>query len=164
MAKFLFTVPDDVSIDVSSGGNKFAVTLTPVAERMPVMVLQGGIKGDKGDPGLSGGGETLLTAPIDLGGNRVVMANGYYADNLDLTTVNKAIGLTQSAAVTGATVVIVTARDLDGFTGLTANNPVYLSANGTITQNVPNSGYIQQIGVAISTTKILVNLQPAIVQ
>lgn len=143
------------------------VTVQPVRKTVQVsqpnaIVQVNGLQGIKGNTGASS--SVTIAAPINLGGNRVVMANGHYADNTDFATVNKAIGLTQGAAITGADVVIVISTELDGFAGLTPNDPIYLSTNGTVTQTLPLTGYIQQVGVAISTTKILVNLMMPIAQ
>lgn len=118
-------------------------------------IITSGIQGPQGPPGVA---TIQLVAGISLGGNRVVTGAANYADNTDIATAGRAIGMTQGAAVLGATVNIVTVGELDGFSGLTINNPVYLSTNGTTTQVLPITGYIQRIGVAISATKILINL------
>lgn len=123
-----------------------------------------GPRGVAGIPGPAGGAALQFIAGSDLGGNRVVTGASTYADNTDLTTIGRAIGLTQGAAAIGEPVNIVTIGELDGFFGLITNDPVYLSTDGTTTQTVPTTGYIQRIGVAISTTKISLNFSDPIGQ
>ena len=158
MAKCIITIPVGVSITVSGGGNSILLQTVALNIKYPIITLKAGIKGDKGDPA----GNLFITAPIDLGGNRVVMADGNYADNTNVNTLNKVIGITKTSALLGAEVEIVTVTELNGFSGLSINEIVYLSTNGTITQILPVSGYIQQIGIATSSTKILINISSSI--
>ena len=164
MSKFVFTLPVDTPLEVIGGGNTISIQVVSSNVRYPLVVLKAGIKGDKGDTGTSGaiGGNIFITAPVNLGGNRVVMIDGNYADNTDVATLNKAIGLTKTSALSGAEVELVIVSELTGFSTLTPNEIVYLSTNGTITQVLPVSGYIQQIGVAFSSTKILINISSPI--
>ncbi len=117
-----------------------------------------GPQGIRGPIGLSGAGLIELTAGMDVGGNRVVTGSAEYADNTDLSTIGRIIGITVGAALSGSLVNIMANGELDGFYGLTVNEPVYLSTNGTITQALPTAGYLQKLGVAISATSILINI------
>ena len=137
-------------------------TTTTVIEHVEIGIQ--GPAGPSGIPGPAGGAALQLIAGINLGGNRVVTDAATYADNTDLNTIGKAIGITAGAAVIGAPVNIVAVGELDGFFGLTLNEPVYLSINGTGTQTLPTTGYIQRVGVAISSTKILLNFSEPIGQ
>jgi hypothetical protein len=107
---------------------------------------------------LSSLGITTIVAPVALGGNRLVMGDGNYADNTDLNTVDKCIGFTKISAILGANVNVISTGELNGFTGLTVNEPVYVSTTGNYTQVLPTSGYIQKVGIPINSTTILVNL------
>lgn len=100
----------------------------------------------------------IQVATRDIGGLRVLLADQSYADQINISSYGKVIGLSKGAVVTGGLLEIVTASELDGFTGLIPNTQVYLGLNGLITQTVPTSGFIQQLGVAITSTSILVNL------
>jgi hypothetical protein len=114
-------------------------------------------QGPEGIPGISA--VSILTTPRTLGGNRVVTAELDYADCTDLSTINRVIGVTASAANAWDTIPVVEFGVLGGFSGLTPNTPIYLSTNGTVSHNLPSSGYQQLIGVAISTTKLSINIQ-----
>jgi len=100
----------------------------------------------------------IQVATRDIGGLRVLLADQSYADQTNITSYGKVIGLSKGAVVTGSLLEIVTASELDGFSGLIPNTQVYLGLNGLITQTVPTSGFIQQLGVALTSTSILVNI------
>lgn len=97
-------------------------------------------------------------ATRDIGGLRVLLADQSYADQIDDASFGKVIGISKGAVVTGEWLDIITSSELNGFTGLTPNELIYLGSNGLITQTVPTSGYIQQLGVALTSTSILVNI------
>lgn len=103
-------------------------------------------------------GETLgsLIAVISI--NSKVFA----ASNTNNTHSNKVIGIITQAVSINQSVNIQTAGELDGFFGLTIGEPVYLQYNGTITSTIPAIGFIQQLGIALTSTKILINIQPTI--
>lgn len=113
---------------------------------------------------LSSLGVTTIISPGNVGGNRLVMGDGNYADNTNLNTAAKVIGFTRTSAVLGELVTIIAAGELNGFTGLTVNEPVYVSTNGNYTQILPESGYIQKVGIPINSTTILVNLSEPLIK
>lgn len=122
---------------------------------------------EQGPPGRDATFTTLLTAGEALGGHRAVIIEGgeaVYASNLNEAHANRVIGLTRNAAALGADVEIVTYGLLDGFTGLTPDAKLYLQDNGTVSHAIPASGFLQQIGVAISDTKAILNIQLSIVR
>jgi hypothetical protein len=111
------------------------------------------------------GSFTSLTADTALGGHRVVVPTPTgcaYADNTNNSHLLKVIGVTIGAANLGATATIQLSGELGGLTGLTQGSPVWLSTNGNLTQTLPTSGFIQQIGIALSSTKININITPPI--
>jgi hypothetical protein len=122
-----------------------------------------GVPGDAGIPGPAGGAAVQLTAAAALGGNRVVTGASTYADNADVSSAGLAVGVTMGAASVGATVNIIVIGELDGFAGLTVNQPVYIAANGTLSQTPPATGYLQRMGVAVSATKLLINISPPLI-
>jgi hypothetical protein len=97
-------------------------------------------------------------ATRDIGGLRVLLADQSYADQSDSNSYGKVIGITKGAVVTREWLDIITSSELNGFTGLIPNEILYLGLNGLVTQIVPSTGYIQQLGVALTSTSILVNI------
>ena len=87
-------------------------------------------------------------------------ADGYaYKADADDATLRPAVGIVTKAGSTGESVGITTYGIFGGYSSLTEGAPVYLSATaGAATQTAP-SGYLQQIGIAISTTSYLFEFQ-----
>jgi len=126
-----------------------------------------GPQGPQGIPGPAGGAALAITAGEDLGGHRaVITSNGlaYYADNTNPTHSNRVIGITSGAVTVGGLASVITLGDITGLSGLTPDDAIYLSAAGVLTQTVPASGFIQQLGTAIGTDRMAVNIQIAIQQ
>jgi len=102
-----------------------------------------------------------------LGGSRVVIANGgqaYYANQGNTAHAGKVIGLTQGAAASGAAVTILTQAYIDdGTFSFTPGQAVYFTGLGVLTTTPPTSGFIQQVGVALTATRLLVNLAQPII-
>ena len=97
-------------------------------------------------------------ATRDIGGLRVLLADQSYADQSDSNSYGKVIGISKGAVTTGDWLDIISSTELNGFTGLTPNEVIYLGLNGLVTQIVPTTGYIQQLGVVLTSTSILVNI------
>jgi hypothetical protein len=123
-------------------------------------------EGLQGPPGASGAEIPLnFSAGETIGSNRVVrLSSGtaMYADNTILSHANKVIGISTQAKTIGQSLPVQVAGVLDGFTGLTPDAPVYLQANGVVNSTLPTSGFVQQIGIATTSTKILINIQPIV--
>jgi hypothetical protein len=94
----------------------------------------------------------------DIGGLRVLLTDQSYADNSDILSFSKVLGISKGAVSTGSTLEIVTASELSGFTGLISNELIYLGLNGLITQTVPTQGILQKLGIATSSTTIQINI------
>lgn len=121
----------------------------------------------QGPAGISGASATIVyIAGVDIGSNRgIVLDNltAIYADNTITSQAGKFIGISINAVTQGSNVIIQTSGEIDGFSGLTPNSKIYLQANGVLTSTIPTSGFIQQVGIALSTTKLLINIQPSLV-
>jgi len=119
--------------------------------------------GEQGIPGVNGvsGNTASLVAGANLGGNRAIIDAATYADNTNVTHANRVIGITQGAASIGANVTVQVSGELSGFSGLSLG-PVYLSTNGTLTQTIPTTGILQQLGIAINPTTIIIYILPAL--
>lgn len=89
-------------------------------------------------------------------------ADGYaYKADSDNATLRPAVGIVTKAGAAGESVSITTLGIFGGYSSLTEGAPVYLSATaGAVTQTAP-SGYLQQIGIAISSTSYLFDFKAA---
>lgn len=119
-------------------------------------------KGPKGDPG-PGFTEITLTAGSALGGHRAVIADGssqaQYADHSIPEHLGRVVGITTGAAVMGADVAVTTSGEVIEPSWDWTAGKIFLGINGLLTQLAPTTGFIQVIGVALSPTKMLVDLQ-----
>lgn len=74
--------------------------------------------------------------------------------NTDNTLVYQTIGIIkEKPSPTSANVLIL--GIFDGFTGLTRSTKVFLQTDGTAGQTLPTTGYVHNLGVAVSETEIL---------
>ena len=78
--------------------------------------------------------------------------------NTDNQEIEQTIGvILEKPASESANVIVL--GIVTGYTSLTRGGKIFLSDSGTITQSPPATGYIQNLGVAVSETDIL--LQPS---
>lgn len=111
-----------------------------------------------------------VVASISLSGHRAVTKQSdgtlIYADCLTLAHLNVPIWITQNSVSSGALDQVVAYGVLDEPTwSWTPNNPIYLGANGVLTQTIPTSPsalFLAQIAVATSPTSIFVDRIPSI--
>lgn len=102
------------------------------------------------------------TAGEALGGTRAVRvaADGkaYYA-NPDATA-RFTIGITTGAALIGAPLTIQVEGELEEVSwSWTDSEVVWLAANGTLTQTVPTTGTLLQVGIPMGPTKLRIEPQ-----
>lgn len=129
-------------------------------------ILTSQAQGPPGRDGTSGGSSILAIAGANLSGHmgiKLVSGSAFTISNSDIGTVNRLIGVSKTSAAINTSIEIVVAGELDGFSGLIPDSALYLQDNGTITNSYPTNGYIQQVGIAISSTKALIKIQPPII-
>jgi len=133
-----------------------------------VEVITAGLVGPQGPQGIAGpsGGATIeMAAGENLSGHRAVVSSGglaMYADSAIAAHQNRVIGVTANSTTAGSVVNVVMSGQLNGLFGLTPDMPIYLANNGALTQTVPASGFIQQLGTAITADSMSVNIYTGI--
>jgi hypothetical protein len=111
--------------------------------------------------------QLTVTAGEALSGHRAVLltaGEAFYADHATLTHAGRAIGVTTGAAALGDTVTIQTLGILIEPTWTWTEGPVYLGAQGALTQTPPATGFVQIIGVATTATALFVAPHSAILR
>lgn len=110
--------------------------------------------------------DVSLTAGVNLSALRAVTTdangNAVYASN---DTKNNAVvvGLTSAAATAGNAVSVRTAGIVEDAVWSWTKGPVFLGSNGALTQTAPTGGaIIVQIGRALTTTKLQIDIEPII--
>lgn len=141
-----------------------------VAERTVAGVVAAGQQGPQGEPGPPGqAGENFLTYPAgaNIGGHRAVVLNSneeaIYADYSNLDHAFKVLGITTGAASAGADATIQPFGEIaEPSWNWALDQPVYLGANGQLTQTPPSSGFLLVVGFPISPTKLYVEIGESI--
>ena len=142
------------------------ITQDPNAMSVLVAAEQGP-EGKQGPIGPSGGAAFVKTASATVSGGFVVGLDAQgevaHADGADIDSAWRVVGVALNGANKGDPVTIVTAGEVEEPTwSWTEGAPVFLGANGSLTQTPPTSGYILVVGSAVGATRILVNVQQPI--
>jgi len=145
------------------------ISMKHVEERVSLGV-QVGIKGDKGDKGDTGeNGESgasssyTYTAGEILGGHRAIVIDNnlaYYTDCTNLDHINKPIGISSNASISGGNVTVVFYGEMEESSwNWDITKPIWISINGLLTQTPPETGFSCIIAMPIITTKIFIEKQ-----
>lgn len=99
-----------------------------------------------------------------IGGQRVVVTDAVgkvvHADHTDTDHFGLVTGITSTSAILDEEVLIVSyGRMTDPVFSFTAEEKVYVSTNGLLTQTAPTTGFLQCIGHAVSTDTLFINPQ-----
>ena len=136
------------------------VTLSANTAAVTLSTYIPGPQGVIGPPGPTGGAGYTLPTNSDIGGNRAITSsNSYaaYADNTDETTY--CVGLSMGAVSSGADVTLQSGgKMVVSGVGWTESLPVFVSTNGTLTQIVPVTGYVQQVGIAFDSETLIIEI------
>lgn len=143
-----------------------SIEVSLITPTIDVLLSQQGPPGPPGPIGPPGEGTVIyLTADTEIGGHRVVKVTQTgcdYANNTIANDIGKIIGITESAFNTGDLVKIITSGEINEPSWNFNPGSVFLTTDGLLTQIPPESGFIQQVGIAIAPTKLAVQIQPAI--
>jgi len=104
------------------------------------------------------------TAGAALGGHRVVVRRAgvvEYADRTNAAHLGLVVGITRGAVGSGETTEVQVYGPMrEASWTWTADLPIFVGTNGTLTQTPPTSGFSQQVAVAKNATDIFIDLQP----
>lgn len=147
-------------------GQPFVLVREPVAA--PAIVVAAGTQGPQGRPGMpgpAGGSAFQRLAGETLSALRVVyeLAGQVFAlDASDAEHIALLLGLTLTAADTGAAINVQRSGSIDDAGWNWQPGLVWLGAGGALTQTPPVDGFAVLLGAAVSATSITLNIQPAI--
>lgn len=150
----LVLTPTTPTLEIDHEAQEVALLLMPI------------LRGPQGVAGGDGTVQRTAIASVTLSGHRAVYLAGgeaAYASADDAATANACIGITTGAALEGDEVVITTMGKLVEPTWTwTEALPVYLGLNGLLTQTVPTSGCLVELGIATTATELEVRIQSPI--
>lgn len=127
--------------------------------------LQSGDELDIDLSGVGGGGDTINMTLAETATNNSVLcitSTGVVNADKDDPTKVRVVGFATASGNSGNSIAVRVSAQQGGFTGLTAGSPVFLDNAGAVTQVVPTSGHAVRLGVALSVTDILVELNQPI--
>lgn len=107
-----------------------------------------------------------LEAANDISGHKAIAVKNdglaYYADANTITT-SGVLGISTNAALAGDIVRVQCSGALthSGWS-FVPGKPVFVSSNGSLTQNVSGSAYVSIIGTAISATTLIIEVQQTV--
>ena len=113
-------------------------------------------------------GETIVReAGENLSALRAVRHNSLnrmvYSDSLDLSQINKCVGITSTAANTGNNVTVVTFGPMeDASWNWDTSKPIFFDGNGNLVQTPSSTGFSQIIATPISGQKIWIRIIQAL--
>jgi hypothetical protein len=118
-------------------------------------------------PGTAIGPSVYIAGQIIPGHTVVVMdASGtmMIADPQNPIHASTIIGITDASAVVGEQVSVMTNGDLITHSGwmFIPGYPVYVGANGTVSQTGVSTIFSKVVGMAVSPTSVVVSIQPAV--
>lgn len=127
-------------------------------------VVQGGIQGPPGVPGASNQFEYVVAGQA-IGGNRAVTVNNVgqlvYPDISSPDS--RVYGITTHSSVQGElTTVQITGTQTEPSWNWDVTLPVFVGANGTLTQTAPVTGQTLVVGYPNGPTKLFIDRQPPI--
>lgn len=107
------------------------------------------------------------TAAENLSGHKVVALNNSgqaeYADKNNDDQISAIAGITVSSTTSGNSTTIQTYGPMTELSwSWTPRQPIYCGTNGALTQVVPTSGWLRQVALAETATKIFIDIQEPI--
>lgn len=127
------------------------------------IIIDTGQEGPQGRPGPAGDGSVVTKiASTAISGHRVVIAMGSddaaLADKDTSDHMHRILGLTTGAATSGVPIEIATFGEFSepGWNWVTG--PVWLGNDGLLTQALPTTGFLIQIGTAIAPTVLMLKI------
>ncbi|MBD2437363.1 hypothetical protein [Nostoc sp. FACHB-110] len=120
------------------------------------------------EPG--GGGEIITTgytAATSLAAYRMMTLNtsgeAIYADNTNSDHIASVWAINKKAVSTGQTVTGQTFGEIENLAwAWTPQDPIFLGANGTLTQVPPTTGFVLTVGWAMTPSKMFIDIKQAI--
>lgn len=126
-----------------------------------------GPRGIQGPAGPAGGATTVTVGSTPLSGHTVVACDAagllIYADSSNPAHRFAVLGLIENAYSPGDAAVVQTSFVLEHSGWTWAAGPVFLGLGGALVQTVPGSAVFSQVvGLALSATRVLIDVQPPI--
>lgn len=171
-SRYRFTYPDNRFFDFSllPGNNEINISalriqgILDVTEPTLLDVLNQSLA-EQWEETLALLGTDYLTATTSLSALRIVnLSTGTYASATDITQVNSPKGFLNISVTSGQQFPVqFTGIKIDSSWNWNTSLPVFLGANGTLTQTSTGFAYLQQVASVITSTKIILDFQEPLI-
>ena len=142
---------------VLTESQQFDVVLT----EQSFTILSSGTQGPAGPPGTSGAQSLIIIAGEDLIKHRAIIAVGgqaFHADKDTLTDKQKVIGIVSENFLLGENSIIYIAGAMIDSNWNFSDGLVYINTDGQLTQTLPTTGFLMQIGVAVTSNTFIIDI------
>lgn len=130
-----------------------------------VQRIVSGRQGPPGPAGPTGVSEQVFTADGAVSALRVVVldAGGLNYAQPDAADVFRLVGISKTSGASGSDITVVTGGSMYEATwNWDTTKPIYLAADGVLTQTPPPSGWHVEVGHPYSATRIIVDIKDPI--
>jgi len=133
-----------------------------VSPQTTVVIKVGALRGPAGPTGPSSPNTTAsAVAGQTMGGQKVVYSNvdgkAYLVNNTTVSQAGKILGFTDTAVVADATFDVVNGGTVL-LSGLVPGDRYYAGLTGGVTNTRPTVGFVQQVGIAMTTTVLAIQI------
>lgn len=144
-----------VTVEENGGVVVVSEPVTQVIEVAPVAIT---VTSSETTPLITAQAVSALRAiATDASGNAV------YADHNTASTRESIVGISTNAVGNGGTVHVRYTGVMTDPSWAFTRGPVFVGANGVLTQTAPATGYIRIVAYAIDADTVVVNVQPSII-
>lgn len=124
------------------------------------------LEAEQGPPGPPGESAAIyINSAISLSGHRVVKTipeGCTYADSTNIEDIGKILGVTFTSSDINTNAQVRIFSEIVENSWSFVLGPVYLGVNGYLTQTIPTTGFVQQIGIATAQNTLVIQIQPPI--
>lgn len=154
----------DTDVQVVSPNN-VVVSTSP----SQVQLITQGVQGPAGPQGPAGTGAiTSFTAGANISGDTAVVLIGgllYEADPTNLSHAQAVVGVATQGGVTGATIQVATNGNIVSGGAWSVNQIYWIGLNGVLTNspNISGAVWLKQVGIAQTSSQLLVEMQSTVI-
>ncbi len=103
----------------------------------------------------------------NIGGNRAIIVTDnkfYYASQSNLNHVNKVIGITTQSGIINSSIIVQSSGEMiEPSWNWDIDKPVYLGNNGLLTQTIPSTGFLLEMGIPNSNISLIIRIKIPII-
>lgn len=130
-----------------------------------VLTVAAGVQGPQGPPGIAGSLSASVCGENISAYQVVVLISGllYRADSSNLSHPSFVVGVATQSGTTGGTITYIQNGEVSGGSFI-AGQRYFAGTSGALTTTAPTTGWLKSIGVAESSSDLIVEMGPTIIR